>query len=87
MAKPTRKPVDWDAMELQVFNLRFEPISSEDQLEKARKLAITFREHGQPLPNRLANIDLMLDEHIEPWDPEDPEENADSLDIHHAGQG
>ncbi len=45
--------VDWDALELQVFNLRFESISREDRMRKAQRLASTFRRHSEPLPDQL----------------------------------
>jgi len=52
-----RKPIDWDAMELQTFNLRFERMSREDKLKKARWLATTFRKHNEPLPRGLKILD------------------------------
>jgi len=45
--------VDWDALELQVFNLRFESMSPEDRTRKAQRLASTFRRHNEPLPDQL----------------------------------
>jgi hypothetical protein len=54
MPKKKARPVDWDALELQAHDLRYEPMSPEDRLRKAQKLAARFREHGQPLPNCLA---------------------------------
>jgi len=54
MPKKKGRPVDWDRLELQAHDLRYEPMSPEDRLRKARKLAATFRAHGQPLPNSLA---------------------------------
>jgi len=72
MGKTNRKPktIDWDAMELQAFNLRFEPISPQDKLRKARKLAITFRRYHRPLPNELVNASLMENDHRESFTPE-----------------
>jgi|GEM_PF-3237610 len=69
-AKRKRKPIDWDAMEFQAFNLRFEPISPQDKLKKARKLAITFRMYHQPLPDELANAGLTQDDYSESSGPE-----------------
>ena len=69
-AKRKRKPIDWDAMELQAFNLRFEPMSPKDKLKKARKLAPTFRRHNPPLPNEPANAGLMQDDHSKSYGPE-----------------
>lgn len=57
--KGKRKPIDWDAIELEAFNLRFEQMSPQDKLRKARRLAATFRKHNQPLPDELANVALM----------------------------
>jgi len=54
MPKKKARPIDWDTLELQAHNLRCEPMSPEDRLRKAQKLAATFRNHGQPLPNSLA---------------------------------
>jgi len=68
--KRKRKHIDWDAIELQAFNLRFEPISPKDKLEKARKLAITFRRYHQPLPDEPANAGLMQDDYSESSGPE-----------------
>jgi hypothetical protein len=48
-----REPIDWDAMELEAFNLKYERLSSRERLRKARKLAGTFTEHNRPLPNGL----------------------------------
>jgi len=48
-----KKPIDWDALELQVFNLRFESMSPEDRMRKAQMLASTFRRHREPLPDQL----------------------------------
>jgi hypothetical protein len=52
-----RKSLDWDALELQAFNLRFERMSREDKLKKARWLATTFRKHNEPLPRGLKTLD------------------------------
>ncbi|MFC1848548.1 hypothetical protein ACFLXV_04495, partial [Chloroflexota bacterium] len=49
-------PVNLDDLELEAFNLRFERMSPEDRLRKARELAITFRKHRQPLPDGLADL-------------------------------
>ena len=68
--KRKRKPIDWDAMELQAFNLRFEPISPQDKVKKARKLAATFWKHNQPLPDELADAGLMQDDYSESYGPE-----------------
>jgi len=68
--KRKRKPIDWDAMELQAFNLRFEPISPQDKLKKARRLATTFRRYHQPLPDELANAGLTQDDYSESYGPE-----------------
>ncbi len=54
MAKRKEKPVDWEALDLEVYNLRYERISPEERLRKARKLADIYRKAGRPLPNRLA---------------------------------
>jgi hypothetical protein len=51
--KRGQNAVDWDALELQVFNLRFESMSPEDTMRKAQRLASTFRRHNEPLPDRL----------------------------------
>ncbi len=51
--KVRSNPVNWDALELQVFNLRFESISPEDRMSKAQRLASTFRKHREPLPEYL----------------------------------
>jgi hypothetical protein len=48
-----RKSLDWDALELQAYNVRFEHMSREDKLKKARRLATTFRKHNEPLPRGL----------------------------------
>lgn len=68
--KRKRKPIDWDAMELQAFNLRFEPMSPQDKLKKARKLAITFRRYNQPLPDELANAGLTQSDYSESYGAE-----------------
>ena len=68
--KRKRKPIDWDAMELQAFNLRFEPISPKDKLKKARKLAIAFRRYNQPLPDELADAGPMQNDYSESYGPE-----------------
>jgi len=69
-AKRKRKPIDWDAMELQAFNLRFEPMSPQNKLKKARRLAITFRRYHRPLPDELANARLLQKDHSESRGPE-----------------
>jgi len=51
-----REPVDWDKLELQIFNLKFEPLSPEDRLRKARDLAAAFKTHREPLPPSLDSI-------------------------------
>lgn len=56
-SRKKRKSLDWDALELQAFNLRFERISREDKLKKARRLATTFRRHNEPLPGGLKTLD------------------------------
>ena len=56
-SRKKRKSLDWDALELQAFNLRFERMSREDKLKKARRLAITFRRHNEPLPGGLKTVD------------------------------
>ncbi len=68
--KRTGKPIDWDAIELQAFNLRFEPISAKEKLKKARKLATTFRRYNQPLPDELVNAGLMQDDYSDSYGPE-----------------
>jgi len=68
--KRKRKPIDWDAMELQAFNLRFEPISPQDKLKKARRLATTFRRYHQPLPDELANAGLIQNDYSESYGAE-----------------
>ena len=52
-----RKSIDWDALELQAYNVRFEHMSREDKLKKARRLATTFRRHNEPLPRELKTLD------------------------------
>ena len=52
-----RKTIDWDALELEAFNLRFERISREDKLKKARRLATMFRRHNEPVPKGLKTLD------------------------------
>ena len=69
-AKRKRKPIDWDAMELQAFNLRFESMSPQNKLKKARRLAITFRRYHRPLPHELANAGLMQSDYSESRGPE-----------------
>ena len=49
-----RERIDWDAMELEAFNLKYERLSLREKLRKARKLAGTFTEHNKPLPSGLA---------------------------------
>lgn len=53
MKRKTR-PINWDNLELQAYNLRYEPIAPEEKLKKAQKLAAIFRKNRQPLPNQLA---------------------------------
>ena len=48
--------VDWDAMELEAFNLRYEDISQEDMVARAKSLAALFREHRQPPPETVLSI-------------------------------
>lgn len=48
-----REPIDWDAMELEAFNLKYERMSSKERLRKARKLANTYLAHNRPLPAGL----------------------------------
>lgn len=69
-ARRKRKPIDWDVMELQVFNLRFEAISREDKLRKARKLARIYRMYNQPLPTELADAGLLQSDYSESYGPE-----------------
>ena len=54
MTKRKAKPIDWDALDLEVHNLRYEQISPEERLKKAEKLAEIYRKAGKPLPNSLA---------------------------------
>ena len=54
MTKRKAKPIDWDVLDLEVHNLRYEHISPEERLKKAEKLAEIYRKAGKPLPNRLA---------------------------------
>ena len=54
MTKRKAKPIDWDALDLEVRNLRYEQISPEERLRKAGKLAEIYRKAGKPLPNSLA---------------------------------
>ena len=71
-AKKSQEPVDWDALELQAFNLKFEPLSTEDLLQKARDLAAAFKIHHEPLPGILEQIpNLIIENHYtEPCEPE-----------------
>jgi len=59
MAKSRRKRklIDWDALELEAFNLRFERMSREDKLKRARRIATTFRRHNEPVPEGLKTLD------------------------------
>jgi hypothetical protein len=59
MAKSRRKRklIDWDALELEAFNLRFERMSREDKLKRARRIATTFRRHNEPMPKGLKKLD------------------------------
>ncbi|MCJ7523278.1 MAG: hypothetical protein MUP21_13825, partial [Dehalococcoidia bacterium] len=50
------KSVDWDALELEAFNLRYERMSSEEKANRARQLAAKFRKHNQPLPAEIARL-------------------------------
>jgi hypothetical protein len=45
--------VDWDFMELEAFNLRYDRMSYRERLRKARTLANTFIKHNKPLPHGL----------------------------------
>ncbi len=54
MAKRKEKPVNWDAMDREVYNLRYERISPDERLKKAGRLAEIYRKAGKPLPDRLA---------------------------------
>jgi hypothetical protein len=54
--KTKRRPVDWDALEIEAFNLRFERLSTEEKVKKARELAAKFRRHNQPLPAELMRL-------------------------------
>lgn len=54
--KTKRTPVDWDALEFEAFNLRFEQLSAEEKVKKARELAAKFRRHNQPLPAELITL-------------------------------
>ena len=58
MARSKRglRPVNWDALELEAFNLEFEQMSAEDKLKKAHGLAAIFRRHLQPVPDCLADL-------------------------------
>jgi hypothetical protein len=56
-SKRKRKLIDWDALELEVFNLRFERVSREDKLKRARRIATTFRRHNEPMPKGLKTLD------------------------------
>lgn len=51
-----KKLVDWDALELQAFNVKFARMSAEDRVRHAERLAATFRKHGVPLPNSLEDV-------------------------------
>jgi len=50
------KPIDWDALELEAFNLRFERMSPEEKVNRARELAAKFRKHNQPLPTEIKRL-------------------------------
>jgi hypothetical protein len=50
------KPVDWDALELQAFNLKFARMSPGDRVKQAQSLATTFRKHNEPLPDTLEEM-------------------------------
>ena len=79
-----REPVDWDAMELEAFNLKYERLSPRERLRKARKLAGTYTEHNKPLPNGLdflrqdlyAPASQQVEEDLEDSSPS--EEQADT---------
>ena len=65
--------VDWDALELQAFNLKFEPISTEELVQKARELAATFKKYNEPLPRileRIPDVTVANDRSLEPCNPE-----------------
>jgi len=51
-----KRSIDWDALELQAFNLKFARLSPEDKIRHAERLASTFRRHGEPLPGSLADM-------------------------------
>jgi hypothetical protein len=51
-----KKLIDWDTLELQAFNLKFARLSPEDRIRHAERLAATFRKHGEPLPDSLAEV-------------------------------
>ena len=54
--KTKHTTVDWDALEYEAFNLRFERLSAEEKVKKARELATKFRRHNQPLPAELVTL-------------------------------
>ena len=79
-----REPIDWDAMELEAFNLKYERLSSRERLRKARKLAGAFTEHNKPLPSGLDFLRQELytlasrqaEEDLEDFAPEEPADTA-----------
>ena len=50
------KTNDWDALELEAFNLRFERRTPEQKIKKARELAAKFQKYNQPLPPELGRL-------------------------------
>jgi hypothetical protein len=50
------KPVDWDALELRAFNLKYARMSPGDKVRQAQSLATTFRKHNEPLPDTLEEL-------------------------------
>jgi len=54
MARTRTREQRWAAIERQVEELPQQPISPEEKLKKAEKLAAIYRKAGKPLPNQLA---------------------------------
>lgn len=54
MARTRTGEERWAAIERQVEELLHQPISPEEKLKKAEKLAAIYRRAGKPLPNQLA---------------------------------
>lgn len=50
------KAIDWDSLELEAFNLRFERLTPEQKTKRARELAAKFQKYNQPMPRELANL-------------------------------